>query len=183
MPLRIDDAPLRRLGREFARLAADSPKQIRQAVGSIRRAAQTESGRAIRQAYNVKLSGLEVQRSRSGKKAGLEVGSGDLSVTITGHERPLSAERFAGTRATKKGLRIQVTKGGRASVIRRGFESKKKRVLFIRETSKRLPIRKATGPSVADMLANEKVRKTLIRTLGDRAVKELERRVLRLRAR
>ena len=173
MPLRIDDAPLRRLGREFARLAADSPKQIRQAVGSIRRAADAETGRAIREVYNVKLSGV---------KSGVDVSAGDLSVLMSAEPRPISATQFAGTRQTAKGLRLQVLKGGRAAVIRRGFISKNKRVPFIRETDKRLPIRKATGPSAADMLANPRVRKTLIRTLGDRAVKELERRVLKLRA-
>lgn len=171
MPVRIDQAPLRNLGREFLRLAEDSPKQIRQAVGSIRRAAETEAGRAIRQTYNVKLAGV---------KSGLDVSSGDLSVVMAGEPKPVSATQFAGTRKTPKGLRLQVLKAGRPTVIRRGFIAKG--VPFIRETSKRLPIRKATGPSVADMLANPTVRKLLVQQLGDRAVKELERRLLKLRA-
>lgn len=172
MPLKIQNAGLQRLGKEFVRLAADSPKQIKQAVGSMRRAAEAESGRAIRQTYNVKLAGV---------RDGLDVSSGDLSVTMSGSPKPVSATRFAGTREVKHGLRLQVLKSGKPAVIRRGFVSKKKQVPFIRTGDSRLPIRKATGPSVADMLANEGVRNSLTRSLGDRAIKELDRRLFRLR--
>lgn len=173
MPARIDTAPLRRLGRDLLKLAGDSPKQLRQATASVRRIAATEAKRNIRESYNIKVAGV---------KGGLDVRSGDLVVTLDADNKPVSASQFAGTRQVKRGLRLQVLKGGQATVIRRGFVAKNKRVPFIREGDSRLPIRKATGPSVADMLANAGVRKKLVQTLGDRAVKELERRLLRLRA-
>jgi len=173
MPTRIDTANVRKLGREFARLAADSPKQLKQAVGSIRRIAATEARKSIGETYNTKVAGVT---------SGLDVRSGELSVTLDASPKPVGVLSFKGTRQVKRGLRLQILKGGQATIIRRGFISKSKRDPCIRETDTRLPIRKATGPSVADMLANKDVRARLVKTLGDRAVKELERRLAKLRA-
>lgn len=172
MPTRIDTAEVRKLGREFAKAAAESPKQIRQAVGSIRRAANTETKREIAGVYNLTQGRIAQD---------LDVSSGDLLVSITGGKRPILATRYKGTRQTKGGLRLQVLRSSAPTVLRRGFISKTRKLPFARRGAPRLPIDAIYGPSVADMLANKKIQTGLTGRLTARAVRELSRRLARIR--
>lgn len=177
MPSRIDNAALRKLGREFARLAADSPKEIQRAVGTIRRNANTEARQAIaggkgKGAYNI--TQTRVQKD-------LDVKSGDLKVTITGDPRPINAARFTGTRKLKNGLRLQPIRGGRVGILKKGFIAKNKRYAAERVDKPRLPIESVQGPSVADMLLNPKVEVPLTTALIGRAEAELISRLARLK--
>lgn len=179
MPVRIDNKELRKLGKEFARLAADAPKELQRATGSINRAAKTETKRAAVGVYNITQKRVD---------KGLTVKPGNLKVTISGERRPINAVSYKGTVRQKKGLKFRPMKGGTAGVWKRGFivNTKSKdgdsySYAAQRTTDKRVPIAGIAGPSVADMLANPKVEKPLADNLLDRAETELLRRLARLK--
>lgn len=158
--------------REFARLAADSPREIQRAVGTINRAAKTETKRAAVGVYNIKQARVEKD---------LNVKPGNLKVTIEGDPRPINMASYNGTRRLNKGLRIQPVRGGKVGVLRKGFIAKTKGFAAQRVGDKRLPIESVAGPSVADMLLNPKVADPLAEKLLGRAETELTRRLARLK--
>jgi len=110
----------------------------------------------------------------------LTVTSGNLTVTITGQKKPISVKSYGATQP-KKGLSFRMLKQGKRSTVASGFLSKKNGTPFKRVGKSRLPIKVVSGPSVADMLNRDTVQKPLTQNLADRAIKEISRRIGRLR--
>lgn len=182
MPVRVDDG-LAVLAKRLANVSRDADKDFRQAVGSMKRAAGTETKRATTAIYNV-------NQGRVGDD--VRVTSDANSVTVTGRKKEISLLSY-GFKPTAAGLRGAVLKG-KSSVIKSAFvatglsgnklpfrrEGDKRKMTRGRYAGKRRsPVKVKYGPSVADMLAREIVQETLKTQVIGRAAQELRRRIAR----
>ena len=170
MPVKIDVGDLNRLVRRLGVTANDAPKEFVQTLISISRAAKTEAKRAASAIYNAPQKRIE---------DGLRVRTTPDAVLILGRKKPLTLKAFK-PRQTKKGVVVTVIKANGRKRIAGGFSPPKfGGVPFFRLLDKRFPIVPIPGPSVADMLNNDKVFTPLQGRLLNRARNELDRRITR----
>lgn len=183
MPTKFDNG-LAVLAKRLAEASRDADKDFKQAVGSMRRAANTETKRAASAIYNL-------PQKRIGED--VVVSSDSTSVTITGKKRTISAMSYGFTAGRMRPLRGQFIRG-KAVSINNGFiapalsgnlfpfkrEGEKRVMRKGRYAGKmRQNIRGVYGPSVADMLNRDTVQGPLVTQVLGRAAQEFRRRIAR----
>lgn len=180
---------IKALALRLARASKDAEKDFRQAVGTMARAAKTETKRASAKVYNVSQTRIEKD---------VRVTSDANAVTITGYKRSITFNSY-GFVATATGLRGSLFKSGKRHTFKSGFKAPglagnvngfhlvpfwrvgpKRKMRKGRYAGKlRQPLESLHGPSVADMLKNDKVSEPLTTQLLGRAASELRRRISR----
>lgn len=184
--IKADQASLQKLSRRLAFASKDAPKAIAQALSDVARASKTEAKKAAADVYN--LPSGRILQDLSSKRD-------DDSVTITGargQRGPLLLTY--GAKESGSGLAVTVIKANGKKTIKSGFIENGLTggpVSFVREGSKRKmtagryvgknrqPLRALRGPSVANMLENEKVFEVIGERFSVRAVTIFSRRLQR----
>lgn len=183
--IKADQASLQKLARRLAFASKDAPKAIAQALSDVARASKTEAKKAA-DVYN--LPSGRILQDLSSKRD-------DDSVTITGargQRGPLLLTY--GAKESGSGLAVTVIKANGKKTIKSGFIANGLTggpVSFVREGAKRKmtagryvgknrqPLRALRGPSVANMLENEKVFQVIGERFSVRAVTIFSRRLQR----
>ncbi len=188
MPITIQSPDISALVRRLGAVSRDAPKAFKQALSSIARAAKTETKRAASAEYNVKQARIEQDIRVDTRNAD--------AVVVTGRRRSITFNSY-GFKPTRAGLRGSLFKKGKKHTFKSGFvapglagaESGFHKVPFWRVGPKRKmrkgryvgklrqPLESLHGPSVADMLKNDKVFTPLHARLILRATNELNRRI------
>lgn len=189
----LDARGLARLERRFAELGAKVPQEIQRTVSSVRRAARTESVRAVTGVYRI---GQKYVRSA----LRVEI-KGPLGFTVRGNNRPIPAHHYNGRALKRGGVAVTYERGKRV-VIKDGFAGtppqgggdklwrrtgqEKRRASkgrYALRKALREPIDVIVGPSVADQLLNKSVRGRINKAVADRMEREVTRRITLLIAR
>lgn len=171
----VESPDLRALARRLQRVSSDAPKAFKQAISSVARASKTETKRAASAIYNLPQKRVD---------DGLNVQQTTDSVRIVGKRKPVTLRAYGAKQTKKQGIFVTVFRERGRKRISGGFSPLKfKGVPFVRAGKKRLPIEALYGPSVADMLRNDKVFTPLQERLILRARNELDRRISRELAR
>lgn len=181
----LDSKAIIEQGRRYALATLESPKEFDRAKQSVRRAAGTESKRAVVAIYNLKAGRAGEDIKTQTTPAGVAVSGGNKPITLLSY----------GFTQNSSGLRGRVFKAGSVSSIKSGFinrglggglvpfrrEGEKRRQKAGRYAGKmRQPIRGLYGPSVADAMKNQTVSSDMRERILGRAGAELRRRLLRL---
>lgn len=183
MPVKFDSG-LSVLARRLADASRDADKDFRQAVGSMRRAANTETKRAASAVYNIAQNRIAED---------VKVSSDATAVTIVGRKRTISAMSYGFKGGRGRPLRGQFVRGKNVT-INTGFvapalagnlfafkrEGEKRKMKKGRYAGKlRQNIRGVYGPTVADMLNRDTVQDPLVTQVLGRAAQEFRRRLAR----
>lgn len=171
MPFRVESKSVAALAKQLARTSSNLPRDLRRTMVSAQRGAKTEATRAARKVYNVKAQTLGPLWQVT------NVDPVALAFTLIGLKKPIGLFGFVGTRETARGIVADPMKGGSRGVIARSFGAtiNGARNPFQRRGKSRLPIRRLTGPSPADILSNVAVTRDLTTQFLARTERELSR--------
>ncbi len=184
MPIVIDSRQLTALQRTLDGVSKNSRRDMGRALSSTQRATVTETTRATAENYTA-----STRRIKAGTRAS-KVNTQDLSFTITGLRKPIQLQEYKHRASRKNGVVAQVRKTEGFKPIPTAFKVRagnfgggggSKARIFQRQRLGgggqvgRLPIVVLMGPSVADMLANEKV----VTRIGNFALNKLSAEIIR----
>ena len=167
-------AALDALGKRDARAA------INRALTRASRSTMSEANKAVREGLNVKATALS---GKKGRTITSQTSPSTLSarVNVRGEGVPLSL--FKGTRQTRKGLSVNVLKGGSRKVLASRFLHPRTGTSIEREKRggrrvPRIPVRVLFGPAVAQFVSKRRVLGRLESHAAERFVIEFERELL-----
>ena len=128
-------------------------------VNKIAAQSKTAASKSIRERYNIKAKTINkyvlLKRAGRGETTAYIIAR-KYKGSIVNHIPLLKM----GARQVKRGVSVAIRKGQR-KVIKSAFVSKMKsghEAVFIRSSKKQLPIREVTGPAVADLMDDKKVK-------------------------
>lgn len=184
MPIVVESRQLTALQRQLESVSKNAKRDMGRALSSTQRATVTETGRALADGYTA-----STRRIKANTRAS-KVNTTDLSFTITGLRKPIQLQEYKHKATKKSGVSAQVRKtegfkriptafkvtagnfGGGGGSKARVFQ--RQRLLGGGQVG-RLPIVVLYGPSVADMLNNEKV----VDRIGGFALNKLSAEIIR----
>lgn len=179
VPFEVDTRDLTRLADKLDRMGRAGQTEINRALSDTRRRSLAEISRDIRREYTVKVAGLRPKLTASPVRKN--------SFTTTAARDALSLKHFGKINQTRKGVSVKIFKARPRTLLRSAFiVATRGDQVFARVRDRagrrvgRLPIRRLTGPSAAQMFAKRDRIRRIENFVGERLRGDLTRRYRRL---
>lgn len=175
----VDQATVKYVQMRLGEFSKRAPNAISNAINRGVTNVNTNIRKEIRKEYHIKAGDINVtltkQRANRGSLTGAVLSEGHL----------IGLEKFKVNPKTinprrKNPLRVAVKKSGGSTVGGAFIADHYRPKLFMRNTNKRLPIRRLFGPSVPQMLGREDIRDFIVRDGHDTFERRLQHEINRI---